>query len=141
MMEEERQEGVLAVCRLLFAAAVCLAVLLTGTGSGRLSVSAASRISMDITYATYQREDGTLQIVDSNGAFVYDMIVVLVGGQLCYADKHGIVAQDQMFDFGGSKYFAETETGIILNLIIPLRQTVFIKRQKGARCTQGQTGR
>ena len=128
MMDEEKQDCEPFFRRLLFAAAVCLAVLLAGQGlfaaDGAVFVSAASRFragsaasDLDLTYATYRRADGTLQIVDSNGEFVYDMIVVLIGGQPCYADERGIVAADKMFSFGGSKYYAKKDGSVAINEI------------------------
>ena len=73
------------------------------------------RWAQDVTYAVAEREDGALQIVDSNGIFVYDMLVVLVGGKLCYADENGLVAASRMIEYNGKNYYAKADGSIAIN--------------------------
>ena len=73
------------------------------------------RWAMDVTYSVTRREDGALQIVDSHGRFVYDMLVVLVGGELCYADKDGLVAKEQMITWQDQQYYAKKDGTIAVN--------------------------
>lgn len=125
MMDEEKQP-LLWFCRVLTAAAAMFAALLAQVAVPGADVirpvSAAYQSETDnydatipvrtdrfeeVTYSTVMREDGRLQIVDSNGGFVSDMLVVLVGGNLCYAGKDGLVAREQMVTYDGKKVLCE----------------------------------
>ena len=125
MTQEEKQSGTIIRLLLILAAALVLFALPVKIPKIRLLETAyamdqegyfeddvlipniTDSWAKDITYSITVRDDGALQIMDSNGGFAYDMLVVLVGGELCYADEEGIVAREQMITYDGKKYYAK----------------------------------